>query len=149
MFGLDGFRFRETMAGTWTRVGDGSPVERAISFTVTARAQSWLKHLRDHQTTLEGSLQMDGFASGRPIAGTLYINPLLERVIRYEFGFTGDDGKPYRFRGQKDVSLTDLVGSMTTLPATIADGDGKLVANALLKFDTNGLPGFLASFRPG
>ena len=145
--GLGGFHFTETMAGTFTRAGSSD--EKRISFTATARARSWLRHLRDHQALLDGTVQMDGFASRASLAGTLYINPLLGKVIRYQFDFTADDGKPYTFRGQKDVSLMDVVGTMTTLPATITDGSGHTVATALLKFDVKRLSSFLGSFRPG
>jgi hypothetical protein len=144
---LGGFRFQETMSGTWSRPGasDSQP----ISFSLTARARSWLQHLRDHDAEIEGTLRMEGFARETAVRGTLHINPLLGRVIRYEFGFTADDGKPYRFRGQKDVSVLDLVGTMTTLPATITDASGAIVAECKLMFDPKDLPSFLASFRPG
>src|SRR6185503_10163429 len=145
--GVMGFHFRETMAGPYTRAGTTD--SKRISFTVTARARSWLRHLRDHEAQLEGTVQMDGFASGAPLAGTLYMSPVLGRVIRYQFAFTADDGRPYTFRGQKDVSLFDVVGTMTTLPATITDESGRTVATALLKFDVKKLAGFLGSFRPG
>ncbi len=141
-----GFHFTETMQGTYTR--NGGP-ERDISFTVTARARSWLKHLRDHKAALDGTIRMDGFASNVPLSGELLINPVFGHIIKYEFQFTADDGKAYHFRGQKDVSVTDLVGTMTTLPATISDASDRPIANALLKFDKRDLPSFLGSFRPG
>jgi hypothetical protein len=144
---LGGFHFKETMAGTWRR--EGSADERGIRFTVVARAASLLQHLRDHKATLTGTVQMDGFASDAPLDGELTINPLFGRVIRYEFAFTADDGKPYRLRGQKDVAFTDLARTMTTLPAEIVDADGQRVATANLLFDKKDLPRFLASFRPG
>jgi hypothetical protein len=143
---MAGFSFNETMQGTWTRPGESD--ERDISFTVTARAGSWLKHLRDRKATLQGTLRMDGFANAVPLAGEIVIDPVIGRIIRYTFSFTADDGRSYRFEGQKDVSLADVVGTMTTLPATITDGAGQVAARALLKFDTKDLPGFLASFRP-
>jgi hypothetical protein len=145
---LGGFHFTETMAGTWTRDG-ASDGERSISFTVTARARSWLKHLRDHKAMLEGTIRMDGFASNAPLSGELLINPVFGHIIKYDFRFTADDGKSYHFVGQKDVSVMDLVGTMTTLPATITDANSRTVATCLLKFDTKDLPSFLGSFRPG
>ena len=144
---LGGFRFSETMAGSWTPETGGEP--RPIRFSVTARARSLFKHLLDHKTSLEGTLWMDGFAAGAPVDGELTINPLLGKLIRYEFGFTADDGKRYRFAGQKDVSLLELAETMTTLPATITDERGTPVARALLRFDKRDLPSFIASFRPG
>lgn len=142
---LGGFHFKETMSGTFKP--DGGE-ERAMRFTVTARARSWLKHLRDRKAELSGELDMDGFATRAPISGELTIDPLIGRVIRYEFEFTADDHKRYRFAGQKDVTIADPVGSMTTLPGTISDSRGATVATAQLKFDTRDLPGFLGSFRP-
>jgi hypothetical protein len=143
---MPGFHFKETMQGTFTRAGSSD--EKAMSFTVTARAQSWLKHLRDRKAMLDGVVRMDGFASDATLAGELTIDPVLGKIIRYDFRFTADDGRPYRFLGQKDVTLRDLAGSMTTLPGTISDAGGAPVATALLYFDKSDLPKFLGSFRP-
>jgi hypothetical protein len=140
---LPGFHFRETMAGTFVRDG----VERAMHFTVTARAGSLLEHLRDRKARLDGAVTIDGFASAQPLAGEITIDPLLGRLIRYEFTFAADDGQRYRFVGQKDVTLRDVVGSMTTLPAQVLALDGKQVGTANLKFDTKDLPRFLGSWR--
>jgi len=141
-----GFHFKETMSGTFKPDAGGE--ERAMRFTITARARSWLKHLRDHKAEISGELDIDGFATRAPISGELTINPVLGKLIRYEFEFTGDDRRHYRFAGQKDVSIVDLAGSMTTLPATISDSSGKTVATAHLKFDTRDLGSFVGSFRP-
>jgi hypothetical protein len=142
--GLSGFHFKETMAGTWTRDG----VERPISFSLTARASSWLQHLRDHKAAIDGLITMEGLATERPLTGEMTINPIFGGIIRYEFGFGADDGQRYHFAGQKDVSLLDVVGTMTTLPGTISDERGKQIATAMLKFNARDLPTFLASFRP-
>jgi hypothetical protein len=139
---MPGFHFHETMQGTYTRDG----VERPMKFSLQARAGSWLQHLRDRKARINGTVDAEGLASGRAIDGELTIDPVIRRLIRYEFSFTGDDGKPYRFAGQKDVSIFDLAGSMTTLPAEIFDGD-KPIASALLKFDRRDLPAFLMSWR--
>jgi hypothetical protein len=143
---MPGFRFNETMSGSYTREGEAA--EHPISFTVRARAHSLIKHARDRKATLDGRLRMEGFAADVPIEGELIINPVFGRMIRYTFDFAADDGKRYHFLGQKDVTLFDPVGSMTTLPATISDDQGKTIARAMLRFDTRDLPRFLASFRP-
>jgi hypothetical protein len=140
---LPGFHFRETMSGSYSRDG----VERPMRFSVVARAGSLLGHLRDRKARLEGEVTMEGFASARPLDGELTIDPLFRRLIRYDFTFAGDDGERYRFIGQKDVSLRDPVGSMTTLPAEVLAPDGKRIATAQLKFDTRDLPRFLGSWR--
>jgi hypothetical protein len=140
---LPGFHFRETMSGSFTRDG----VEKPMHFSVTARAGSLLAHLRNRKARLDGEVTMEGFASARPLEGEITIDPLLRRLIRYEFTFAADDGKRYRFVGQKDVTLRDPVGSMTTLPGQILALDGKLVATAQLAFDKKDLPRFLGTWR--
>ena len=140
---LPGFHFRETMSGTYTRDG----VDRPMRFTVTARAGSLLAHLRDRKARLDGEVTMDGFATARPLDGELTIDPILGKLIRYEFTFTADDGARYRFLGQKDVTLKDPVGSMTTLPGQVLALDGKQIATALLTFDKKDLPSFLSTWR--
>ena len=140
---LPGFHFRETMSGSYRRDG----VERPMQFTVTARAGSLWSHLRDRKAKLDGEVTMDGFASARPLEGEITIDPLLGKLIRYEFTFAADDGARYRFIGQKDVTLKDPVGSMTTLPGQVLALDGKQIATALLTFDKKDLPSFLGTWR--
>jgi len=143
---MAGFSFDETMSGTWTRAG--STDEHAISFTVRAQAHSWLRHLRDRKARLEGTMTVEGLAAGVPTSGELTMDPVWKRIIRYDLSFKGDDGRRYRLLGQKDVAFTDLVATMTTLPAALTDDTGAQVGQALLHFDKKDLPGFLASFRP-
>jgi hypothetical protein len=142
-----GFQFTETMSGTYTR--EGETEARPLSFTATARARSWLGYLRDKVAAFEGTISMEGFASGAPLHGELTIDPVFRRIIRYDFKFTADDGKPYRFIGQKDVTWADLTRSMTHLPAEIRDPADKPIARAHVTFDLKDLPKFLGSFRPG
>ena len=90
---------------------------------------------------------MEGFANARPLEGEITIDPILGGLIRYEFGFAADDGVRYRFIGQKDVTIKDPVGSMTTLPGQVLALDGKPFATAALKFDKKDLPSFLGTWR--
>ena len=132
-----GFRFDETMAGTYS-FNDRPAERRPFSFTVEARAESILRHLRTSETSLHGTLEAPGLAEHAPIEGTLIMAPLTRRIIRYEFRFTGDDGNPYRFAGQKDIRLTSPVKSFTTLPGSIFDAAGSEVATADTRFDLRG-----------
>jgi hypothetical protein len=146
-----GFQFTETMAGTFTRVGNRPGVEESgsIRFTGKAVADSAIKHLRDGRTRLEGTLDMEGFADDVPIRGWLEIRPVLRKIIRYDFDFLGNDGNPYRFAGQKDIRFMALRETWTTLHGAVLDGRGEEVAKATLHFDVKGelLP-FLVSFKP-
>jgi len=127
-----GFGFEETMSGTWTRDG----VTRPFSFTVVVRSGpigAWRK--KQQVADMEGTVSADGLATGQPLRGTLRLQPFLGRVIRYEFGFTGDDGKPYTFAGQKDIRWLSPLRTWTELPGDVRDGDGKLVGTARIPFD--------------
>lgn len=143
-----GFEFKETMTGTYTMVNQKGPKRR---FSLTARmvVPNAITHLKTGLCELEGVVDMEGFADEVPVRGTLEIAPIRKRQLRYEFAFVANDGSPYRFAGQKDLRLSDLVGSMTTLIGAIHDNRGEEVAQAQLKFDlkTELLP-FLVSFKP-
>ncbi len=143
-----GFRFAETMSGTYTRRADGDEPRR-FSFSIEARAGSLLDHLRDGRTEMHGTLDADGFATGVPIEGTVTILPFRKRFIRYEFDFVADDGKPYRFAGQKDIKFTDPVDSFTVLPGTVTDSAGAAVADVKTRFDLQAdWFQFVTSWRP-
>jgi hypothetical protein len=142
---LPGFHFRETMTGSW--FADDGGGEQPIAFSAEARADSTLQYLRDKKARLAGEITVGGLAQARPLAGEITIDPVIGRLIRYEFTFAADDGRRIRFVGQKDVSLRDLAGSMTTLPAELHSDDGKRLGTAVLKFATRDLPSFLGSWR--
>ena len=143
-----GFEFQEVMSGTYTRTGQPSQTG-TLRISARARAADALQHLRDGMVSLEGTLDMEKVADDVPITGTMEIRPVLGKVIRYDFSFTGNDGQPYRFSGQKDIRLSDLLGSMTTLRGAVTDAGGEQIASATLKFDVKAdlLP-FLVSWKP-
>jgi hypothetical protein len=144
-----GFQFEETMTGTYTRTGDGQD-SGGFRFRARVTAASALRHLRDGMAKLEGTLDMDGFADDVPLSGTIEIRPLFKKIIRYEFGFTANDGNPYQFAGQKNIRFDELVPTMTTLSGSITDArDGTEVARATCRFDVKGdLIPFLVSWKP-
>ncbi len=129
-----GFRFEETMAGTWHRAGNGGP--RPFRFTVTATAPSSRQFARDGLLRLAGRIDAEGLATARPCRGTLDISWVRRRELAYDLSFEGDDGRPYRFSGRKDVRLLRLRESMTTLPGRIVAADtGAEIGTALVRFD--------------
>ena len=142
-----GFEFEEVMTGTYTL--SGQPEETgAIRFQGRARADDLARHLRDGMTALEGTLDMERFADDVPLKGTIEIRPLLGKIIRYDFSFTGNDGNPYRFSGQKDILFSEIVRTMTTLVGSVTTANGDEVARATLHFDVKAdlLP-FLVSWK--
>jgi len=143
-----GFKYEETLTGTYHLVSRPEE-ERPFSFTAQASVENMMKYLQDMSATLQGTLEMEGFADHVPFEGSLELNPLFGRVLRYQFTFVGNDGKTYRFAGQKDVQLFDLPGSMTTLPGAVYDASGNEIARVLTRFDLGSdLVPFLLSWRP-
>jgi hypothetical protein len=138
-----GFAFDETMAGT-LELAKEPGVTRPLKFRATVRAP-WI----GGKCTMSGSIQAAPIAKDAPFEGTMLLRPLLGRVIRYELEFTGDDGNRYSLVGQKDIKLTDLRRSWTTLPAEIKDDRGTVIARCETRFDVakEGLS-FVSSFRP-
>ena len=143
-----GFTFEETMTGTYTRTGHPDQ-SGELRLHARARAQSLLSHLRDGMVSLDGTLDMAGFADDVPVAGTIEIRLVGKKIIRYDFTFCGNDGNPYRFQGQKDIRYSDLARSMTVCRGTIATPSGHEIARATLRFDIKAdlLP-FLVSWKP-
>ena len=143
-----GFRFSEVMGGTYSLTSKPKETRR-FEFLARMEAPSLSKHLRDGGMTLEGTLEMDGFADAVPIEGRLTMLPFTRKLIRYEFAFTANDGKPYRFAGQKDIKFTKLRKTFTTLPGSVFDADDREIATALTYFDARtDLLQFLSSWRP-
>ena len=143
-----GFEFKEVMSGTYTRTGHPSQTG-SLRIVARAHAADALRHARDGMMTLDGTLDMERIADDVPMSGTLELRPLTTKIIRYDFSFTGNDGQPYRFAGQKDIRFSDLAGTFTTLRGTVTDGKGDPIATATLRFDVKAdlLP-FLVSWKP-
>ncbi len=142
-----GFRFRETMRGTYYLL-EAPTDERAMHFTLEASARGLRQFARDKLTRVEGEVTLEGFADARPLQGTLALRMIDQRRLPYDFTFTGNDGKLYRFRGQKDMNVLAPVQSLTVLPATVYDESGDEVARTNVRFDLRGdLRKFIRSFR--
>lgn len=144
---MAGFGFAETMSGTWTRSDDGR--ERPFRFTIDVRSGPLGRFRKRSVAEISGTVDAGGLATDRPLHGTLEMRPVLGRLIRYEFSFSGDDGKTYRFAGQKDIRWLDPVRTWTELPGEVSDEGGHVVGRAMTYFDVkrDGLS-FVRSFRP-
>ncbi len=144
-----GFCFDETMAGTMERV-DRPGQALPFSFTVHAHAASMMSWLRDGKAKLTGTVEAPGLAAAAPVVkGVITLRPVLQRIVKYELAFLGDDGKRYRFVGQKDIRWLDALRTWTTLPGEISDDAGRLVARCQTRFDyKSDWMQFASSFRP-
>lgn len=139
-----GLKFSEIMAGTYRLSNDGE--DRRLVFHIDATTRDLWKTLRDGHVEVSGSVEAENLATGAPIEGFMIVKPLLSRFIRYEIGFTGDDGARYHFAGQKDIRYTDPVRTWTTLPGAIYDEHDQVIADSVLHFDLKTLGSFLRSF---
>jgi hypothetical protein len=143
-----GFAFDETMAGTMERV-DRPGEKQPFSFTVQVRAPSLWRHLKDGKAEMTGVVEAPGLAAYAEAHGEMTLRPLVARIIRYQLTFRGDDGRRYRFAGQKDIRWLDPLRTWTTLPGEITDEDGRLVARCDTRFDYRAdWLQFAASWRP-
>ncbi|MEB2310738.1 MAG: hypothetical protein OZ921_10050 [Sorangiineae bacterium] len=142
--GLHGFS--ETMRGTWTPT-DGSG-RRVCWFSVDADATDAAAYVKGGVMQLDGSFFAEGLAENVPVKGTLEVQ-LLRRRIAYRLEFTGADGKPYRYLGEKTLGLMRPLHGLTTLPAELTDAHGARIGTSLTRFDARrDLAGFLRSMRP-
>ena len=142
-----GFEFQEVMSGTYQLVGQPNQ-HGDIRLDCKAAASSLVQHARDGLVELTGTLDMENVAEDVPVSGWIEIKPVSKKTLRYEFSFTGNDGQPYRFTGQKDVKFLDLLRTMTTLVGPVTRG-GAEFATATLRFDVRAdLWPFLMSWKP-
>ncbi|HEX7602771.1 MAG TPA: GMC family oxidoreductase [Polyangiaceae bacterium] len=137
--------FRETMRGTFRVAGAEA---RSLSFTMGARSGKLGDLLATRRFAVEGALSGEGFGTYCPLEGTVTLDVLVTGHLPYDFTFTADDGKRYRFTGKKTVSPWALLRTMTHLPAEILDEAGAKVADAEVFFDMRrDLGGFLRSWH--
>jgi hypothetical protein len=142
-----GFSFRETMSGSYWRL-DAPVDERAIAFTIEARAKDLRRFARDKTWRITGTIDAEGLATARTLDGTLVFRLLDERRLPYRFTFVGDDGLGYELSGQKEFNGLAPLESLTLLPASLYDASGEELARATLRFDARSdLGRWLKSFR--
>lgn len=142
-----GFEFRETMRGSYFLLADPTN-ERPMNFAVSVQAKGLGAFAREPVASLAGQVTCEGFATGKALTGTLAFRLHDQKRLVYEFRFEGDDGKPYRFRGQKDVTPLAPVESFTRLPGSVYDESSEEIGRATVRFDLRGdWKKLLRSFR--
>jgi hypothetical protein len=139
--------FREKMSGSYWRL-DAPTDERALSLAFEARVDDLTEFVKTRTWTLAGTIDVEGLARKRELAGTLRFALIDERRVPYRFVFRGDDGRRYELSGQKEWTGLAPVSSMTLLPATLLDDQDEELARATLRFDVraDGVE-WLKSFR--
>jgi hypothetical protein len=142
-----GFSFKETMSGSYWRLATPAD-ERALSFTIVARASDIRRFAKDRIWSVEGTVDAEGLATHKEVHGTMAFRLLDQRRLPYRLTFTGDDGQLYELSGQKEWSGLAPIESMTLLPASLYGPDGEEMARATVRFDVRAdLGRWMKSFR--
>ncbi|MFO0678777.1 MAG: hypothetical protein U0169_19750 [Polyangiaceae bacterium] len=132
MIGL-GFRFRERLHGSYYRL-DAPFDEHPFELDVEIRAESLPRFVRDRMALVGGELRAAGLAACTQVDGSLLLKTKGEQRLSYAFAFTGDDGRRYEFRGEKDVIVLGILQALTSLPGSLFDDAGREVARIDLRF---------------
>jgi hypothetical protein len=152
-----GFSITETMKGDHHFVDPtlGSATDRLFYFRLDwggAIADSFNPGSEDFLAfEASGVIFVSGLTPGEvPCSGTLHIDYLRSRTLRYELDFEVE-GEPYRYVGEKvDVNLLNpllLVKTHTTCYGTLTRGDGSIVSRSVAHFEPRSTLPFLMSFR--
>lgn len=137
--------FTEVMAGPIRLAGEEQ--ERLLRLELAVTAPGWLRLWTDTVAHMEGRAVCRGWAEDA-VEGSMRIAPIAARQIRYSCSFTTADGRRMHLDGWKSISYRHPQRSMTTLPVTVVDDEGGLVAEGVLRFDARrDLVSFLRGFR--
>jgi len=147
-----GFELSESFSGSWYRLEQ--PLgDLAIRLSLAWDVNGLREFLRDRRIEVGGRAFVEGLAerdpAGVPLAGAASMRLFDQKRIPYDFAFEADDGTTWRFRGQRDFFVHDLVDSLTILPASLYDPAGVESGRAVLRFDLRTeLSPMMRSFRP-
>jgi hypothetical protein len=140
-----GLRFEETMRGHLAPATGAPPRSMTLRACVesTSITGLWLSE----PMPLTGSMDIEGVVAAAPTTGTIEVDLLRCRRIVYDLAWLGTDGARGRFYGWKSLQLLSPLRSCTELTGKVVQ-EGKLVGEAVLRFDLRDLPAFLRTFRP-
>jgi hypothetical protein len=150
-----GFKMDEIMVGTHTFSDRplASP-QLPMNFSITWGNDNLLKFVNPGSdeflfSCAKGFITVGGMANKADCIGTLKLMYFSERKIRYELDFKGDDGKAYKYIGEK-VNLWpwNLHKTHMTCYGTITDNEsGKVVSTSVVYFPFRELLNFIMSAR--
>lgn len=136
--------FVETMRGTLT---DERGAVTTVEFTLHVEAPSTRAFLFDGRCAARGVVKAPGFAPEAPCDGEVVMTRL-PPSIGYRLQARGQDGALLTLAGTKQVALTRVLSTMTTLPVELTDERGAVRARGVMTFAIEDLVPFLATFSP-
>ncbi|MBX3247630.1 MAG: hypothetical protein KF901_10675 [Myxococcales bacterium] len=145
-----GFRFRQTLRGTYHRLADPG-VERPAMLEMEIELP--LRRLvRRDLGSLRGTLHADGLAASAQVEGTFQLD-LFDGKIVYDLHFEAEDGRERRFHGETEFelrhpirTLEDVVGRVwdegneearVLLTVPVVDGTWRLLRTLQASFSTH------------
>jgi hypothetical protein len=108
---------QEYLEGTYFLLADTCALH-PISLTLSLEGDLSRQTVLEKRAMLRGVVQAQGLASRRPFVGTVGFW-FREARLTYDGAFLGDDEKPYRLLGEKDLDLVLGIRALTRLEATI------------------------------
>ncbi|MFE5549557.1 hypothetical protein ACFQ71_37905 [Streptomyces sp. NPDC056534] len=135
--------FRETLLGTVTVDGH----QRSIRLDLKVEADGLLRPWRTVQARVAGKARVGGLADGAVVSGEMEISPVARQRVYYRISFRAG-GRNLTLEGWKSVTALRPVRSLTVLPFTLYEENGKQAGTGTLRFPlTTSLVPFLTSFR--
>lgn len=145
-----GFRFRQTLRGTYHRLADPG-FERPAMLDVEIELP--LRRLIQRDLgSLRGRLHAEGLATNAPVEGTFQLD-LFDGKIVYNLHFEAEDGRERRFYGETEFelrhpvrTLEDVVGRVwdegneearVLLTVPVVDGTWRLLRTLQASFSTH------------
>lgn len=140
---MSGVSFFETMQGNMV---DPQGHSHLVDFQIKAEATSLSHFLKTGKTRITGIVRAPPWTQEAVMEGELWISPIKQRGMVYQFSFLDDQERSIRFEGTKRIHLRHPIKTIATLHSKLIRDDVVLAEGALY-FDLNELPELLASWR--
>ncbi len=150
-----GFKMDELMVGTHTfSNGSFAGRELPLNFSLTWGSGSLLGFLNPWsdeflRSEARGFITVGGLVNKADCIGSLKLMYFSGRKIRYELDFKGDDGRAYRYVGEKvNIWPWNLHKTHVTCYGTITDATTeKIISSSVVYFPLREMLDFLKSAR--
>jgi hypothetical protein len=147
-----GFELAESITGRY-HLFDDPLADRVLRIMLRLEVDGLRRFARERIVSVGGVLTAEGLAenggAGCTVRGSVAWKLLGENRVPYALTFEGDDGRTYHLRGQRDFFFYNVIGSLTTMDASLYDAAEREIGRAVLHFDPRmELPALVKSFRP-
>lgn len=150
-----GFKIDESMRGSHHFVAaDGEHHDRPLCFSLTWGNRNIFRWLNPFSgqflfNEARGMITVDGLARKADCTGSLHLLYFTQRKIRYVLNFKGDDGRSYRYVGEKiNLWPWNLHKTHVTCYGTITDQEAdRKISESVVYFPYRQIIPFMLSFR--